>query len=96
VTALIAAAVLVVGMALIVLACFGALVLPDALSRQHAATKAATLAVTVVAIGLGALHGTTEVWIKLVVLLFTLAATMPLASHALARAAHHAGDDTPN
>lgn len=87
-SALLASAAIAIGMALVAVACYGVLVLPDALSRQHAATKAATLALAVLAIGVGALLGTAEVWTKLVVLLVTLAATMPLASHALARAAH--------
>ncbi|MBI1381636.1 MAG: hypothetical protein GC161_11190 [Planctomycetaceae bacterium] len=87
-SALLASAAIAIGMALVAIACYGVLVLPDALSRQHAATKAATLALAVLAIGVGALLGTAEVWTKLGVLLVTLAATMPLASHALARAAH--------
>ena len=44
---------MLLGMVLLVIAAVGLLRLPDALSRQHAATKAATLALGVLLIGVG-------------------------------------------
>ena len=69
------------------IACWGVLRLPDALSRQHAATKAATLALGMIACGGALIHGGVEWWGRVLILLTLLAFTLPLASHALARAA---------
>jgi multicomponent Na+:H+ antiporter subunit G len=61
--------------------------LPDALSRQHAATKAGTLALAVFILGAGCLMPE-PAWIgRLVLLLLLLLITLPVASHVLARAA---------
>ena len=74
----------------LVIAAVGVLRLPDALSRQHAATKAATLAVALFAVGLGLLvwaNGWGWGWIgRLMLMLVVLLITLPIASHALARA----------
>ena len=84
---------LVTALAMLVLliAAIGVLRLPDALSRQHAATKAATIGVVLFAVGLG-LAALGEGWgggwlIRLGLIVLLLLATLPLASHALARAA---------
>lgn len=72
---------------LLVIAAWGVVVLPDALARQHAATKAGTLAL--VAVGLGAMllvRDAAWTWRLLLILGFLLA-TLPVASHLLARAA---------
>ena len=73
-------------LAILLIAAVGVVRLPDALARQHAATKAATLAVSIFAIGIGVAawdaQWTWRVTLITVILLFT----MPLASHALARA----------
>jgi len=75
------------GMAIILIAAAGVLRLPDALSRQHAATKAGTLAVILFAIG-AALVVQESGWTwRLLVIVILLMLTLPLASHALARAA---------
>ncbi len=77
-------------MLLLLIAALGILRLPDALSRQHAATKAATLSVSLFVIGLmlvAAASGWGWGWtIRLVVMLMILLGTLPLASHALAQA----------
>ena len=78
---------IIAGSMLLAIACLGVLRLPDALSRQHAATKAATLALGVMALGLAVLHGEAAWWWRSALLMVTLCATMPVASHALARAA---------
>jgi multicomponent Na+:H+ antiporter subunit G len=80
---------LVCGLALIILliAALGVYRLPDALSRQHAATKAASLSLTLFALGTGLLAWDAAWTWRLILLVSILLATLPLASHALGRAA---------
>ena len=77
-------------MIILVIAALGILRLPDALARQHAATKAATLAVSLFAVGLGLVawaSGWGWAWLwRLALVVAILLLTLPLASHALARA----------
>lgn len=82
-------AVLLIGLgaALLVIAAWGVIRLPDALSRQHAATKAGTLALALVLIGAWLLVPTAEWAWRLGLILGFLMATLPVASHLLARAA---------
>lgn len=79
------------GMLVLSLSAIGILRLPDALSRQHAATKAATLAITIFSTGLLFIAvGSGWGWqwvVRLIVMVLLLMITLPLASHALARAA---------
>lgn len=75
------------GAALLVIAAWGVIRLPDALSRQHAATKAGTLALTLVLMGAWLLVPTVEWAWRLGLILGFLMATLPVASHMLARAA---------
>ena len=76
-----------VGAALLVIAAWGVIALPDALSRQHAATKAGTLALALVFTGAWLLMPTTGWAWRLALILGFLLATLPIASHLLARAA---------
>ena len=78
---------LVTGTVMLVVAAVGVVRLPDALSRQHAATKAGTLALLFLSLG-AMLAATTEGtgW-RLVAIVLLLLLTMPIASHLLARAA---------
>jgi multicomponent Na+:H+ antiporter subunit G len=78
----------VCGLAMLALlvAAVGIVRLPNALARQHAATKAGTLAVSLFAVGL-ALVVQESAWTwRLSALITVLLVTLPLASHALARA----------
>ena len=82
---------LAAGAGLLVIAAWGVIVLPDALARQHAATKAGTLALTLVCVGaLLVAQDTAWTWRLLLILGFLLA-TLPVASHLLARAAVREG-----
>lgn len=82
-----AVALLGLGAVLLVIAAWGVITLPDALSRQHAATKAGTLALALVVLGAGLLVPRGEwVW-RLALILGFLVVTLPVASHLLARAA---------
>ncbi len=74
----------------LLVAALGVLRLPDALSRQHAATKAATLAVSLFACAL-ILTAWASGWgwgwtVRLLVMIVILLCALPLASPALARA----------
>jgi len=81
------AVLLIAGALLLVVAAWGVIQLPDALSRQHAATKAGTLALALVCAGSMLLVPEGEwLWRLLLILVFLLA-TLPVASHLLARAA---------
>ena len=78
---------LAAGALLLVVAAWGVVVLPDALARQHAATKAGTLALAVVCVG-AMLVARDAAWTgRLLLILAFLLATLPVASHLLARAA---------
>ena len=74
----------------LLVAALGVLRLPDALSRQHAATKAATLAVSLFACALiltASAYGWGWGWtVRLLVMIVILLCALPLASHALGRA----------
>lgn len=79
----------VIGAALLVIAAWGVIVLPDALARQHAATKAGTLALALVCAGaMLIVQDTAWTWRLLLILGFLLS-TLPVSSHLLARAAVH-------
>jgi len=82
---------LIVSVVVMLIAATGILRLPNALARQHAATKAATLSVSLFVFGLifQAIH---QEWgwewlVRLGVLLLVLLITLPLAAHALGRSA---------
>jgi multicomponent Na+:H+ antiporter subunit G len=71
----------------ILIAAIGLVRLPDALSRQHAATKAGTVAIILFAAGV-TMIAQDSVWSwRLLVIIVLLLLTLPLASHALSRAA---------
>jgi multicomponent Na+:H+ antiporter subunit G len=81
------AVLLVLGVVLLLVAAAGLFLLPDALARQHAATKSGTLALGLILIG-AALHaGTDGWWWRVATILSLLLVTLPVASHMLARAA---------
>lgn len=75
------------GVLLLVVAALGLFLLPDALSRQHAATKSGTLALGLLLIGVGLYVNDAAWWGRIVAILVLLLMTLPVASHMLARAA---------
>jgi multicomponent Na+:H+ antiporter subunit G len=85
---------LLCGLALIILliASLGVYRLPDALARQHAATKAATLSLSLFAMGTGLVAWDAAWTGRLLLLMTILFVALPLASHALGRAAAGPGD----
>jgi multicomponent Na+:H+ antiporter subunit G len=82
------------GVLLLLVAAAGLFLLPDALSRQHAATKSGTLALGLILIGAAVQAGDAGFSWRIGAVLVLLVITLPVASHMLARAAaRHAYDD---
>lgn len=89
----IAALLIIAGALLLLVAAWGLMALPDALARQHAATKAGTLSLLLVCMGAGiALWDSGWTWRLLLVMVFLLL-TLPVASNLLARAAVRESDE---
>ncbi|GAB4206945.1 MAG: hypothetical protein Fur0019_10780 [Tibeticola sp.] len=88
------AGMVALGGGLLVIAALGVVILPDALSRQHAATKAGTLALASLLVGALLLEPHAGWTWRILLLLGFLLATLPVASHLLARAA--LGDINPS
>jgi multicomponent Na+:H+ antiporter subunit G len=80
-------ALALLGALVVLVAAAGLVRLPDALSRQHAATKAGTLGVALVALGAGLWAGEWAWTWRLAAIGGLLLLTLPIASHVLARAA---------
>jgi multicomponent Na+:H+ antiporter subunit G len=76
-----------IGILVILVAAAGLVRLPDALSRQHAATKAGTVAVIMFATGAALIIQDTAWTWRLLVIVMLLMLTLPLSSNALGRAA---------
>lgn len=84
---LLAFALVATGVLLLLIAAAGLFLLPDALARQHAATKSGTLALGLILVG-AAIHAGDASWTwRVIAILVLLVITLPVASHMLARAA---------
>lgn len=92
---ILAAASLLLGLAMLIVAAVGLFTLPDALSRQHAATKAGTLAVGFLLLAVGLWQPDSAWWWRIVAIMALLMVTLPVASHLLARAAAATDPATP-
>jgi len=84
---LIALVLVALGVALLLVAAAGLFLLPDALARQHAATKSGTLALGLILIGSAFYAGDAGWTLRVLAILVLLVVTLPVASHMLARAA---------
>lgn len=78
------------GVALMLLAAIGLLRLPDALCRAHAAAKATALGIALVLCAVWLDHGSGAAGFKVALAILFQLATIPVASHLLARVALHA------
>lgn len=87
------AALAMAGTLLLVVSALGLFLLPDALSRQHAATKSATLALGLLLAGCALASGQPGWWPRVLLIVGLLLLTLPVASHMLGRAAYHGGTD---
>ena len=75
------------GVGVLLLASCGLFVFTDALSRQHAATKAGSLGIVLIMAGTALIGGHWSWAWRVIVVIVGVWATMPVASHVLARAA---------
>lgn len=75
------------GAVLLVVSAVGLYRLRDALARQHAATKSATLALGLILLSSALQAQTGAWWIRIALIVLFLFFTLPVASHMLARAA---------
>jgi len=89
---IVAATLLITGTVLVVLASWGVVTLPNALARQHAATKAGTLAAAIICLGAMTAFIEPGWWIRVLAILAFMLATLPVSSHMLARAAVREAD----
>ena len=84
---------LLVGSLSLALGAWGVVRLPDAISRQHAATKSCTVAIVLIAVGAG-LRAWDAAWtLRLVAIVACLLVTLPVSASMLARAAVHENGD---
>lgn len=82
-----ASVLILIAAVLLLIAAWGVIRLPDALARQHAATKAGTLALALLCTG-AMLVMPDWAWVRrLLLIVVFLLVTLPVASHLLARAA---------
>ncbi|MEM7566055.1 MAG: monovalent cation/H(+) antiporter subunit G [Pseudomonadota bacterium] len=88
---IIAYALKIAGVLFLLIAAVGVLRLPDAFTRMHAATKAGTLGAGLVVIGSALSVSGAEAVGLAIITAIVLLATVPLASHLLARAAYTSG-----
>lgn len=79
--------IIALGAILLVLAALGVHVLPDTLSRQHAATMAGSVALTLICLGVAFIQADGQWTWKLGIVVVFLFLTLPLGSHMVARAA---------
>ena len=82
---------IVAGSVFVLIGGIGLIRLPDFYTRIHAAGITDTMGAWLILIGLIFTAGWTLITVKLFMLLFFLAATSPLSSHALAKAAFMRG-----
>lgn len=88
---LVVAVFLVIGGVFAAIAGLGLLRLPDVLIRMHASTKAGTLGVGFMVIGVAFHFGDMVVVTKAVLIILFLLLTAPVAAHLIGRAAYRAG-----
>ncbi len=82
---------LVLGGAFVAIAGLGVLRLPDVLIRMHASTKAGTLGVGLIVIGVAIHFGDLVVTTKAVLIILFLLLTAPAAAHLIGRSAYRSG-----
>jgi len=85
---LVASLFIFLGSAFCLLAAIGVLRMPDLLIRMHAATKAGTLGISLILIGVAIYLSVFDVWLKAIVAIIFIFITNPIAAHMLARSAY--------
>lgn len=87
----VASGLVVGGAGLLLLAALGVLRMPDVFSRMHSATKASSLGIASVLVGVIGLAPETATTVKLLLAVVFQFMTSPVAAHAVARSAYRAG-----
>ena len=87
----ITAALMFTGLVFCLIASFGLVRMPDLYNRMQAATKAGTLGVALVVIGVALKFATSTVLLEATLIIGFFFATAPIASHLVARAAYGIG-----
>lgn len=85
------AAAATLGAVFALVAAVGLVRMPDVFSRLHAATKASTLGVAGLLVGTAFLAPSLEVVVKVVIAIAFQILTVPVAAHAIGRAAYRSG-----
>ncbi len=80
-----------IGSLFLLLGSIGILRMPDVYNRMQAGTKATTLVSMLFLLGIGIAHIECGCIGRIIILILFIIFTNPISSHALARAAHHAG-----
>ena len=81
-----------VGSASLLLGVIGVWRMPDLFTRLHAASVVDTMAVILILLGLALQAPSAGVLVKLLLILFFILFTTPVAAHALAKSALHGGE----
>lgn len=87
----IGAIITLIGSLFLLLGSVGILRMPDVYNRMQAGTKATTLGSILFLMGLGITYIECGCIGRIIILILFIIFTNPISSHALARAAHHAG-----
>ena len=87
----VAAALILLGSALALLAGIGVVRLPDVFARMHAATKPATLGLALICLGAAVSDTQLADIAKLALVVLLQFLTAPVGAHMVGRAAYHAG-----
>lgn len=88
---IVAAALILLGSALALLAGIGVVRLPDVFARMHAATKPATLGLALICLGAAVSDAQLADVAKLVLVVVLQFLTAPVGAHMVARASYRAG-----
>ena len=84
-------ACLLTGSFFYIVGAIGLLRMPDLFTRMHATSVSDTFGAFLILVGLAFQAGMSLVTLKLIIIIAALLYTGPVATHALARAARHAG-----
>jgi multicomponent Na+:H+ antiporter subunit G len=91
VTAVVGDLLIVAGLAILTLAVYGVVRMPDVYTQMHAASKAGFLGIAFLLLS-AALRGDWGTAARVALVVFLLAVTTPVAAHAIARAARRRGE----
>jgi monovalent cation/proton antiporter MnhG/PhaG subunit len=85
-------ALLIIGCAFCLIASLGIVIMPDLYNRMQAASKAVTLGATCIALAVATYFQDGDIVTRVLLVVVFLFVTVPVASHLIVRAGHHAGE----